>query len=129
MQSSPKPRLKSFRDLIAWQRAIELVSLTYRATESFPRREIYGLVSQMRRAAISIPANISEGYGRGTTKDYLRFLGIAAGSLRELETYCEVSKRLGYATEIHLGPITRLTSETGAILNGLSSKLRATVCS
>jgi four helix bundle protein len=76
--------LKSYRDLLVWQKAVELTLLVYRLSEGFPRHEIYGLRSQLRRASVSVPSNIAEGYGRQTRKDYVHFLSIAQGSLKEL---------------------------------------------
>ena len=86
----------TFRDQIPWLKAIELAVLTYHETVDFPADEKYGLRSQMRRAASSIPSNLAEGYGRGGRIEYLRFIDIAMGSLRELQTQIEISKRLGY---------------------------------
>ena len=106
---------------------MDLVVQTYRVTDLFPRREMYGIVSQMRRAAVSIPANIAEGHARSTTRDYLQFLGIAMGSLREFQTYCEVSKRLEFATEGQLEPIGKLADDTGALLARLCFTLRERV--
>src|ERR1043165_2453393 len=90
--------IKNYRDLIVWQKAIDLVVMAYRATADFPKTETYGLVSQIRRASTSIPANIAEGYGRGSRKDYTQFLFIAQGSLKELETHFIVAERLAYFT-------------------------------
>ena len=120
----PRPRIRSFRDLIVWQRAMELVREIYRLTEPFPKRELYGLTAQMRRAAVSIPANIAEGRGRFTGREYARFLTISTGSLRELDTYCEVSVLLGYATAVQLESVVKLVNEVGAMLAGLCRALR-----
>ena len=78
--------LKSYRDLLVWQKAIEPAILIYRLSDAFPRTETYGLTSQIRRASVSVPSNIAEGYGRGSRKEYLQFLFVAQGSLKELET-------------------------------------------
>ena len=83
------------RKLVAWQEAIKLVELVYLETASFPRQEVFGLVSQLRRAAVSIPANIAEGAGRNSTKELAHFLGIASGSKAELDTHLEIAVRLG----------------------------------
>src|ERR1051325_7930872 len=88
--------IKSHRDLIVWQKAMDLVESVYAATGSFPREEIYALTSQIRRAAVSIPANIAEGQGRRLTKEYLYFLANARGSLLELDTHLEIALRLQY---------------------------------
>ena len=90
--------LKSYRDLLVWQRAIELAVLIYRFSEGFPRNEVYGLTSQLRRASVSVPSNIAEGYGRGCRKEYLQFLSIAQGALKKLETQAILAQRLNYAT-------------------------------
>ncbi|MBI1332424.1 MAG: four helix bundle protein [Armatimonadetes bacterium] len=86
----------SFRKLIVWQKSMTLVEVVYRDTSKLPETEKFGLQAQMRRAAVSIPSNIAEGYGRSGTNEYLRFLDIAIGSLRELQTQIEISKRLEY---------------------------------
>jgi len=78
--------LKSYRDLLVWQKAVELAILIYRLSDAFPRTETYGLRSQIRRASVSVPSNIAEGYGQGSRKEYLQFLFVAQGSLKELET-------------------------------------------
>lgn len=87
---------QNFRDLKVWQLGKEIVAETYKLTRGFPNEELYGLTSQMRRASISIPCNISEGHSRRATKDYQRFLNIAAGSCAELETQVEIALDLGY---------------------------------
>lgn len=84
---------KSFKDLIVWQKAVDLVEMIYKLTTEFPKEEVYGLTSQMRRAAVSIPSNIAEGSKRGTKKDYSQFLRMANGSAAELETQLIISKR------------------------------------
>lgn len=88
--------VRDHRDLAVWQKAMNLVEACYHASETFPKSEIYGLTSQLRRAAVSVPANIAEGRGRRSTADYLQFVSIAKGSLAELETHIELAKRLGY---------------------------------
>ena len=82
--------IKSFRDLMVWQKSMQLVTDLYRLTSDFPKTESYGLTSQLRRAAVSVPSNIAEGYGRHSTSDYIRFLQIAIGSLYELQTQVEI---------------------------------------
>jgi four helix bundle protein len=86
----------TYRELIVWQKAINLVEAVYRATKHFPQTELYGLTRQIRRAAVSIPSNIAEGQGRNTTKDFLHFLAVANGSLMELETQIIIARRLNY---------------------------------
>jgi four helix bundle protein len=90
--------IESYRDLRVWREAMDLAESCYRLTSGFPRREIFGLSSQLRRSAVSIPANIAEGYGRDSTGSYLQFLKVAQGSLKELETHLILSTRLGFAT-------------------------------
>jgi four helix bundle protein len=92
--------INSFKDLIVWQKSMELVEKVYKITESFPTKEQFGLISQMRRAAVSIPSNIAEGYGRNSTGSYIQFLSIARGSLLELETQLELSKRLNFINKL-----------------------------
>jgi len=88
--------VKTFRDLIVWQKAMELVTLIYQLSKAIPKDELYGLTSQMRRSAVSIPANIAEGYGRKSTQDYLRFLPISMSSNYELQTLLEIACNLKY---------------------------------
>ncbi|MBL9150687.1 MAG: four helix bundle protein [Phycisphaerae bacterium] len=88
--------LKSFRELVVWQRSMQLVLDVYKLTQSLPSHERFGLASQMQRSAVSIPTNIAEGYGRTSTREYLRFLEIARGSLQELDTLLELVSRLRY---------------------------------
>jgi four helix bundle protein len=95
-------KVKSYRDLQVWQRAVELAVQIYRIRETFPKSEVYGLASQMRRAAVSIASNIAEGYGRSES-ELARYLTIARGSLAELETQAEIAKRIGYfSNEDHI---------------------------
>ena len=89
--------VRHYRELIVWQKAMDLVMRVYEATECFPQRELFGLTNQLRRAAVSIPSNIAEGQGRNTTADFLRFLSIARGSLQELETQILIASRLRYS--------------------------------
>ena len=117
--------LRSYRDLMVWQKAVELALLICRLSEGFPKREIYGLTSQVRRAGVSVPSNIAEGYGRGSRKEYVQFLSIAQGSLKEMETQTILAERLGYAT---LSQTERVLSESelvGKMLGSLIRSLRA----
>jgi four helix bundle protein len=119
--------LQSYRDLLVWQRALELAVRIYRLSEKFPKSEIYGLTSQVRRAAVSVPSNIAEGYGRGSRKEYLQFLSVAQGSLKELETQIILAQRLSYASEKD-AEVTLSASETvGKMLGGLMRSLRTKV--
>jgi four helix bundle protein len=114
----------NYRDLILWQRAMNLVLEVYRCTKTFPREEIYGLVSQMRRAAVSIPSNIAEGKGRYTRKELTQFLLNARGSLLELETQCEISRALGYMADADAADLARRSSEVGRLMNGMLNHFR-----
>ena len=109
-----------YRDLKAWQMSMTLAEHVYRQTAEFPREERYGLTSQMRRAATSIPSNIAEGQGRRSSDDeFCRFLQIALGSLCELETQLELSVRLALASEEQAGALRPVMDEVGRLLNGL----------
>jgi four helix bundle protein len=88
--------IHDYRDLIVWQKAIDLVEDVYQVTARFPREELYGLTIQLRRAAVSIPSNVAEGHGRASTRDFLHFLSISHGSLKEVETQIIVAERLKY---------------------------------
>jgi len=116
-----------YKDLKAWRKSVELVLEVYRATQQFPKCELYGLTSQMRRAAVSIPSNIAEGKGRSTDREFALFLCHARGTLLELETQSWVAEQLGYLAEKDAKRIEELTVETGRILNGLINALRAPV--
>lgn len=116
--------IKSYRDLIVWQKSISLVKNIYLFTQSFPREEQYGLTNQMRRCAVSIPSNIAEGYGRNTTGDYKRFLQIAVGSLYELQTQAEISFQLKYLEENNFTSIIGLCTEIDKMLYSLIQKLK-----
>src|SRR5713226_9647666 len=116
--------LKSYRDLLVWQKAIELAILIYRLSEGFPRTEIYGLTSQIRRASVSVPSNIAEGYGRGSRKEYLQFLLVSQGSLKELETQTILSQRLNYATTAQADRILSESEVVGKMPGSLIRSLR-----
>ncbi len=116
-QASP-PSIKSHRDLIAWQKAMDLVVACYTTTKTFPRDETYGLTSQIRRAAVSIPANIAEGQGR-LPKEFQQFLAHARGSLLELDTHLELALRLDYLDTDQHSSLQLKVHEVGRILNGL----------
>jgi four helix bundle protein len=115
---------RSYRDLIAWKKAMDLVESVYKVSQSRPKDEQYGLTNQIRRAAVSIPANIAEGQGRTSAWDFLRFLLIANGSLHEVETHLMIAQRLTYLTQNVAEPLLQQTSETGRLLNGLMNNLR-----
>jgi four helix bundle protein len=115
--------VKDYRDLIVWQRAMDLVEAIYRTTGTFPREEIYGLTSQIRRAAISIPSNIAEGNGRNTTRDYVHFLGMAYGSVKEVETQVLIAKRLQYINSTRGDELVNITGEVARLISGLVNSL------
>jgi len=115
---------RNYTHLLAWQKSMDLVECLYRATVDFPKEERYGLRSQMRRAVVAIPSNIAEGQGRNSRRVFLRFLSIAHGSLRELETQIHICVRLGYLmTPLGQARDTQC-AEVGRLLNGLSSSLK-----
>lgn len=115
--------LKSYRDLLVWQKAIELVIQVYKLSGQFPRNEIYGLTAQVRRASVSVPSNIAEGYGRGSRKEYLQFLWIAQGSLKELETQLILAECLSYATPAQVEPVLSDSDQLGKMLGSLIRSL------
>jgi four helix bundle protein len=115
-----------YQDLIAWQKAMELVIRVYEVTEGFPRREMFGLTNQIRRSAVSIPSNIAEGQARLTTRDFLRFISIARGSSQELETQILIAFRLGYLKTDEKCELIELLKEIGRLLAGLSRSLART---
>ena len=116
--------LESYRDLKVWQKAIDMVVDCYKLSQDFPKHEIYGLTSQLRRAAVSVPANIAEGYGLGSRKEYLQFLAIAQGSLKEVETHLIITQRLEYMTQTQLKTILARTEELGKMLGSLIRTLK-----
>ena len=126
-----KLRERSFRGLLVWRQAMDLARDSYFLTKEFPKEELYGLTSQIRRAAVSIPANIAEGSGRSTRKDYVNFLRIAQGSLRELETYLLLAPEIGLvqseaveALLARVGSVARLLNRLiQAIEHGLNQPL------
>lgn len=115
--------IRSYRDLTAWQRAFQLGLSVYEATASFPRDERFGLTSQLRRGAVAVSSNIAEGYGRGSTSDYLRFLRIARGALYELDTQLLMAMRLGFLSDEVHRPLQQQTDECGRLLAGLIRSL------
>ena len=115
--------VQSYKDLIVWRKAIDMVDMIYQITRNFPKEELYGLTNQLRRAAVSIPSNIAEGHARASTAEFLRFLSIARGSLAEVETQLLIAQRLGYLTNDQLTPILSLQIEINKMTNGLMAKL------
>lgn len=117
--------IRGYRDLLVWRKAMDLVAAVYQTTSGFPKHELYGLSGQMQRAAVSIPANIAEGHDRDSTKEYLRHVAIAVGSLAELETLLTIALRLKY---VDAGTHDSLQTECrslGRMLRNLQRALRA----
>lgn len=116
--------MKSYKDLIVWQKSLKLSLLVYKATKNFPKDELYGLTSQIRRCAVSMPSNIAEGYARYSRKEYARFLQIAFASGAELETQLIIAKELRYIKDMDYKKIDSLLLENMKMLNVLIRKLK-----
>jgi len=116
-------KINSYHDLEVWKKAIELVTVIYKVTRTFLKEEIYGMTSQLRRAVVSVPANIAEGWGRGTTGGYIQFLRIARGSLLEVETLMTISHNLGYVNTQELKSILERIHEINKMINSLINSL------
>ncbi len=110
---------QNYKDLIAWQKAMDLVVEVYQTTTAFPHDERFGLTNQVRRAAVSIPSNIAEGQGRGPTQDFIRFLCMARGSLQEVDTQLILATRLGYIPQERCDRLSDLLIELAKVINGL----------
>jgi four helix bundle protein len=117
-------KITNYRDLFVWRRAMDLVEVCYRVSKHFPQSEIYGLSNQIRRAAISVPANIAEGHGRKTLGDYVQHLSIANGSLKELETHLLIAGRLKYAGENEIALAMEVCAKVRRMLASLIQKLQ-----
>ena len=117
---------RDFRKIKAWQRADDLAMEIYKLTRNFPREELYGLTSQLRRAAVSVAANIAEGSARNSVRDYLHFLNLAEGSLIEVEYYIHLAGRLNYISSAEVGTLQNAKEETGRTLFGLIKAIRET---
>ncbi len=115
--------ISSYKDLVVWQKSFDLSLLIYKITSTFPKDESYGLISQMRRSAISIPSNVAEGSIRGSKKDFCHFLRIASGSLAELQTQIEISKSLNYIKILDYNKTYNLSVEINKMIHGLIKKL------
>jgi four helix bundle protein len=111
--------------LIVWQRAIQLSTAIYRLTAEFPKEEIYGLTSQLRRAGVSVASNIAEGYGRASSREYKQFLAVARGSNHEVQTQLTIASELGFGTAGRLQATEKLSHEVGKMLGAILGKLRA----
>jgi four helix bundle protein len=116
--------IRDFRDLIVWQRAVELVADVYELSSQFPKDERFGMMTQIRRAAVSVASNIAEGSGRGTTRDLVTFLTTSRGSLYETQSLILVSQRLGFVEATLTGPALGRIEEVGKMLSKLRSNLR-----
>ena len=119
-------RICSYTDLVVWQKAVELVTEIYKATSTFPREEMFGLTSQMRRSAVSVPSNIAEGQGRATKGEFIQFLATARGSLFELKTQFHIAGALGFLTPQRTEDLTLRADSIGQLLNGLLRSLGGT---
>ena len=121
--------VSNYRELIVWQKAMDLVEAIYRVTEAFPDRELYGLSRQIRRAAISVPSNIAGGHGRSSTREFLHFLSIARGSVKEVETQVLIAERLAYINGDQSSHLVARTAEGSRLLSGLPRSLRNKISS
>jgi four helix bundle protein len=115
--------MRTYKDLLVWQKSMSLITDIYSLTRDFPKEEKYGLVLQIRRCAISIPSNIAEGYGRKSTNDYIRFLQIATSSLYELQTQIEIAYNLQYLPKDKFTTIYELSKEIERMITSLCNKL------
>jgi four helix bundle protein len=111
--------MQGHRDLIAWQKAVQLVTEIYRVTRTFAKDELYGPTNQIRRAAVSVPSNLAEGHGRNSRKEFHQFVGHARGSLLEVETQLEIARNLGYLSESNAACLLSQAGEVGRVINGL----------
>lgn len=120
-----KTKIYSHKDLIVWQKGIDLAIIIYKLTSKFPSEEKFGLINQMRRAAVSISSNIAEGRSRSTRKDFAQFLHIALGSVSELETQLEIAKRLEYGEKVDYNEIVAALQEVSKMLVAIIASLKA----
>ena len=118
------PKVLSYKDLVVWQKSMALVTEVYRISKEFPKEEIFGLMSQTRRAAVSVPSNIAEGHARTSKTEFQYFLSNARGSLAELETQLTIALQLGYINETAINQLLDQLWEVGRLLNGLLSSLK-----
>lgn len=116
--------MRNFRELIAWQKSIGFVTKIYKSTQNFPKEEVFGLTSQIRRCSISIPSNIAEGYGRNSDTELIRFMNIAMGSLFELQTQLEIAHSIGYLNLQIYTELYQDTRELEAIMVSFIKKLK-----
>ncbi len=125
MAEAQRHRVRTYRDLIVWQKAMQLVTQIYSIIKTLPKEELYGLMSQIRRSSISIPSNIAEGYGRYSTNDYIRFLQISRGSLYELQTQLEICLNLKYLSKKVFEEVYEQSKEVERMLSSLIRKVNA----
>jgi four helix bundle protein len=125
--ASKDKKVRSFKDLIAWQKAVELVDVTYKVTRKFPRQELFGLTSQMRRASVSIASNLAEGYGRRRLQEYLRFVDMSYGSHCELQTQAIVAGRQGFLAPAENDLLGQALDEVGRLVYRLRESLDRTL--
>ena len=116
--------LKSFRDLVVWQKAMELVTEIYKVSQKFPKEEMFGLTSQIRRASVSIPSNIAEGRGKSSKGEFQQFLFHARGSLAEVETQILIAINLGFLKKEEVTDINQLIASVGRLLHGLIAAIK-----
>ncbi len=119
--------MKDYKDLISWQKSMQLAVEVYQLTQLLPKEETYGLSSQLRRAAVSVSSNIAEGYGRESTPEYARFLKIARGSMYETETQLYLCETLGFLTKAEIAPALSLCAEIGRMLNTMLRRLQTQI--
>ena len=119
--------MKTFRDLLIWQKSMALVTNCYTISSNFPKEELFGLTSQIRRCSISIPSNIAEGFGRGTNKEYFRFLTISLGSLFEFQTQIEIAYNLNYITLENFNKLYEDSRELERMLASFMNKIKETL--
>ena len=115
--------MAGYRDLKVWQASMQLAGDVYRLSAQFPKHETYGLAGQLQRSAVSLPSNIAEDHGRNSREEFQHFLGIALGSLAELETQVILARQFGYLTETEINPVLRNADEAGKMLKGLQKSL------
>jgi len=125
MDHVPATDIRTYRDLVVWQKAMQLAEMVYQATDSFSESERFGLVMQMRRAAVSVAANIAEGFGRGRKNEFRRYLEITRGSLFELQTHAELARRLGWLKSQALTGLRKRSQEVDRLLSGLIRSVKS----
>ena len=115
--------VRHYRELIAWQKSMDLVEAVYRISKAFPKEEMYGLTNQVRRAAVSVPSNVAEGQGRGVGAEFAHHLRISNGSRQEVETQLLIADRLGFVDRADVDPVLALSEEVGRLLTGLNRSI------